>query len=36
MTDAIDLDGNVRVLGGTPDLGAYETLPNPGTLMIFF
>ncbi len=31
---ALDLDGNRRVLGGTVDMGAYESEPPRGTLFL--
>ncbi len=34
MTGATDLDGNPRILEQTVDMGAYESVPPRGTLII--
>ena len=34
MLSARDLDGRERLMGAVVDIGAYESLPTPGTLLI--
>ncbi len=35
LAGALDLDGNPRLVGGRPELGAYEFIPPRGTLIMF-